>query len=368
MFVFASCFTAHARAQTVERDDLALLVGPLEPGVEARVRGQTADLGWTIEVVDDVDASASAAVRASRAARERGARLAIAIDASGSERALWIVERAPGGGMHAEERTIGGARGHLGASARIEAVAVIVRSLLVERAPAAAPDTADPTATAPTEAPPPDTTVHDATDDPSDTALSEAEPEATPTPAPTPAPASSPSLAFVGLVGAVIAIDGAAPLANLGPRARVGLAIEALELAIEASVAPDEPVTDADVATHLVRVDSLATIAYALALDPLVGLTLALGGGATIHARHTETAGRYQATPDAVLASFTGLAEARLTLRPLPALGVELAVGALVPADAPAFVVVRADGTELARHTLWPVQPRIALGVSVRLP
>jgi hypothetical protein len=318
---------------------VAALVGPVSPQIVARVRGQTADLPWRVEVLD-VDESLSPEARALEAARRSDARLAFVVLTEEPTRVV-LVRVQPA--VEVETRLVASAsEQRLGDSARAEAISLIIRGALTAAAlPGAQAAPIDP---APID--PPEGRAPGPIDAPGDGA------------------ASSVRLGAQVFAGAGVSVDGHAPLASLGPRLRASLLVEDCSLGVEVHLSTPERLTSTDLVLTLLRLELHAAFAVTWHPAPAVSLGIGAGAGATLFERTTrETGPALEATASRWLASPSAALEARLGWLLDAHVGLELSLGILALIAPPSLVVASARGEE-ARHDLWPVGPRGALGIT----
>lgn len=327
-------------AAAQEPQPAAVLVGPVSPQIVARVRGQTADLSWRVEVVD-VDASLPPRARALHAATSSGARVAFVVLTEEPTRV--VIVRLPGPEM--ETRLLSSASSQrLGESARAEAISLIVRGALTST---------ELVSTATTPEAQPDSP-------PAETRGPAAPPAAPESAGRDPGPRLGAQVAF----GAGASVDGHTPLANLGPRLRAALVVDDVQVGAEVSVSIPQPLTSSDLVIALLRVELHATFALTWRLATDVGVAVGVGGGATLFERTTrETGPALEATPSSWLVSPSAALEARLGWQLDPHVGLELSLGVTALFAPPSLVVSRPGGDEV-RHALWPVGPRGGLAVT----
>lgn len=335
----ASAVVSFASAQETP---VATLVGPISPQIVARVRGQTADLPWRIEVLD-VDPSLSCEARAQEAARVSSARLAFVVMTEEPTRVV-LVRLEPA--LEVETRLVASAgEQRLGDSARAEAISLIIRGALTAEPLHDREPEAEPAANAPTRTDPADEGAEIDT-------------------APSDGGASSVRLGAHVFAGAGVSVDGHAPLASLGPRLRASLAVEDWLLGVEVHLSTPERLTSTDLVLALLRIELHAAFAVTWQPAPALSLAIGAGAGATLFERTTrETGPALEATASRWLASPSVALEARVGWLLDAHVGLELSLGILALVAPPSLVVATPRGEE-ARHDLWPVGPRGALGMT----
>lgn len=326
-----------ARADDPRR---ALLLGPIDDSMLERVRGQTSDLPWSLEVID-APRSTDSFARALELGRARGAEVVVWIDADGGARIVSVVEVAE---RRLFARRIDAEPGEaLGLSAIAEASALVIRGALADLAIGGHLGIVVPPA----------------------------EPAPAPDPAPMPpSPVSTSTARLRATIAAAIAIDGTPGRAHLGPAVRIAVEIDLVELGIEGRFAPAESLDAPGLSISVTRYALRGGIAFQLFESPEWRATLGVGLGLVAHERSTEARdSALEATSPSTVATFAASGEAHLQWTPFAggAVGLDLALGADVLAIAPRWTIERAGGAEVV-HAPWPVQPTIALGLTIRAP
>jgi hypothetical protein len=389
-------FSPRASGQAPKR---LLVVDPLPKGAAERIAGQVADLPWTLEHV-----------RAARrgTAMDTGVAEGLARE-PGVGAVLWVEEDSGGFVLHlydAEqhqvvERQLPRAAGTspLARSAALEALALAVRSGLsalsaetgasgaasggsasapggsgnaattqstATEQPSASTDAAEQHAeTKPAErqhVKPPDSDS-DSDSEPD----SEPEPDSDSEPEPDSEPdaatdARSPTLILAAAWAA--AIDGQSPIQH-GPSARLGVAFDRLELALEGQLALPADVQDNEIRIDLQRSVALVSASWELVQANRARLAISAGAGIASFARDTRrVATGLRATAADDVQTFAAELELRGRLRLLSsgtvALDLELGAGVLA---LPAAPTLRYEGTSgRVEHALWAVQPQLRLG------
>ncbi|AKF04609.1 hypothetical protein DB32_001758 [Sandaracinus amylolyticus] len=334
MVLAVVAMAGRADAQDVRR---AVLLGHIEPRLLGRVRGQTGDLPWAL---DRVENGAGDFERALAIGRARRAQVVVWFEREGG---AIVVNVAEVDERRLFARSIEVPMGE--ASAALEAAALVVRGALSDLAQGGHVGIVMP-------APPP------------------VAPEPEPEPQPPPAlPREEPDARLLVSLGAGIAIDGEAPRAHVGPAARIAVDVGIVELAVEGRSGVQEEL-DRDALTVLVtRFAARAGAAIELIDDGEWRATIGAGLGIAGHLRSTDVRDdSLEPTSPSTVATFLASGEVRGQWFPgAGPVGLELAVGADVLAIAPRFVVQRADGLEVL-HAPWSVQPTVSLGLVIRAP
>ncbi|UJR82790.1 Hypothetical protein I5071_48550 [Sandaracinus amylolyticus] len=322
-----------ADAQEVRR---AVLLGHIEPRLLGRVRGQTGDLPWTI---DRVENGAGDFERALAIGRARRAQVVVWFTREGNAIVVSVAEVDE---RRLFARSIQAPTGE--ASAALEAAALVVRGALSDLAQGGHVGIVMP-------APPP--------------VVVEPEPEVPVVPP----PREEPDARLLVSLGAAIAIDGEAPRAHIGPAARIAVDVGIVELAVEGRSGVQEDL-DRDALTVLVtRFAARAGAAIELIDDGEWRATIGAGIGIAGHLRSTDVRDdSLEPTSPSTVATFLATGEVRGQWFPgAGPVGLDLAIGADVLAIAPRFVVQLADGLEVL-HAPWSVQPTVSLGLVIRAP
>ena len=162
-------------------------------------------------------------------------------------------------------------------------------------------------------------------------------------------------------------IDGASSAGAHGVWLDVALAVGpiVLGLLVEAGIPVDVP--SAEVHFPLSRHAALLEVAYHVELEAELALEIGLAGGAAAYDREAATVTSGLAgtgTTWSYAALFAVLT--RWVWSPGDWLSAWLAVGADAPAPRPAFAVRRAAGDTIVAD-LFPVSPRLELGVAIRI-
>ncbi len=314
----------------------------------SRVQGQTADLDVTLSVADDTlpDDLAAQLSAATRLARERGARVAVwfTLDRLADPSNL-LVHVADVSSGRVFVRAIAAAHGdgaNTGAdvpavpSATLEAAALVVRGALRALAQGGTIGIAAPNSTSPSSV------------------LSRGP--------------SAPSWRVSASVGWQTSIDGLAAFGHHGPAARISGGTGLLE--VGASFGSALPVTrvDAWTSVQLTRLGFDVWVGAAWTVERQFRFGAHVGVGAVLYFRATAAIDpRATPTPPRVLPSILVSPEVSAAWFPTALrgrLGVSLTLGADVVPSAPALGYD--DGSGFQRfQTLWPVQPRIGLALSL---
>lgn len=351
-----------------------LLLEPPDPGVRARIAGQTGDLRWQIlrdprPLPDGRVAAPEALARGAR----RGARAVAWLEPLGAGWTVHVIEVDARRWM---ARPVPAGRGRFAASAAAEGAALVLRTALeaigrgdplgdaVEIAPPPAP------ASAPARDPDADETPPPAPPPPA--------PPADPPPAPSPAPPPGAQDAPPRLVvraGWDLVFDGVQDPPVQGPSASVGLALGPWTVELAGGTALPGDVALAGLRGELRRSVFAAGIRRRLLEDGALTLDAALRLGGLLYFRRTDTAEGVAVAADdgRTLAGHAALEVAfRGTLAPGLALGITAGVDAMTPIaiavcpDGPAEGACDPEG----RPTLepWPIQPRIGAALTVTWP
>lgn len=360
----------------------------VEPGSElfARLVGQTADLALELVAVGN--------------AWQRPGALRVWLEGAPGEAGREVVVADPVTGRTLRRTVAEGAQGGLAASAHAEAIALVVRSGLLELlAPPpepsaqARPTTAHPERThddspgrarardAPETRAVPANGEEDATVGPSDEGESERETEsaaeereppvvAEPTASQSETDDSAPGTLALTLRGAIqVAFDGSVPPPALAPEIGIGLRARALGAALVAGHGFVHESRDATSVVELARHHAALEVSWTFGETTDTGLELAARGGLYALVRRTQIRDTaFLATPDTTTLSplFSARARLRVPLAGGPTTHHRLLVAIeggvdLVP-GAPTLGYER-DGRFVTRDALWIVEPILALAL-----
>lgn len=381
-----------------------LVVDPLPKGAAERIAGQIADLPWTMEHVRGARPGAAVDARVAEGlAKERGVGAVLWVEEDGSGFALHLLDAEK---HQVVERQLPRAQGAspLARSAALEALALAVRSGLSTLSAEAGASSAAMSASATTpegdaggsggstatqsaageKSSATDAAQHDAAaaqhaeskpPEPKQPPEREAddddatEPDEDEHEAPEGGASTGSAPALILAAGWAAALDGQSPIQH-GPSARLGIALNRLELALEGELALPEEVRDEQVHINLQRSVALASVSLEIVHTARAQLAIAAGAGIASFARDTQqVASVLRATAPNDVQTFAAELEARgrvsLISTAAFVLDLEFAAGVLALPAAPTLQYQGAQGR--VEHALWSVQPQLRIGPVVRV-
>lgn len=308
-----------ALAARAAADDLALIVAPPQAEFASRIRGQIGDLPWSSRVVDETAGSSDRLDGALERGEREGARVVIWMERTPRRIRVFIVE-VPTEHVFSRAITIEAEESE---SAAWEGAALVVRSALTTLARGGTIGVA----------------------------------------------AGPAEIEWRLAANAAIAVDGAAPRANLGPGIAAGVAIGEFEVWLEARTGIDERIAVGGARLSLWRVQTQLRGAWRVHADRDWELVLgvALGGGG-YHRTTERVDSMLMATPPTLSPHLAGSVSGQLRLwfdaSPL-AIELGVSVDTIVPSP---HWRIQSGSTESAGAAIapWPIQPGITLGFVLR--
>lgn len=355
-----------------------LLWGPLPGDTAARIRGQTADLSWSLDTL--VDGSARGPQRALAVAEARQVDAVLWV-ATGDGWTLHMVQRAPA--RHLARPLQGVSRSD--ASAAAEAVALVVRAQLqnidagrpigvalnekapakrpAPRAPAPAPVPRPAPEAEPEPTPPSSETPEETSPPPPAPVPDQTPPVAAPDPPPRRLPSRAPEAIGLGFgAGWSGLIDGHSGAGQQGPRLQVWLGNDVLRVGVDGHLALPSTIDEAGFSLDLRTERLMATATHLWGTGGMrIGGQVGIGAMRFVRRTLAVPEGFSERAPDPSLSAVFS-ASLVLRLSPWPArahAGLQWELGGLVAPGAPRLQA----GDGALSSQLWLLQPHMTLSV-----
>jgi hypothetical protein len=385
------------------QDRSVLLVGKNVPEIFERIRGQTADLNWSLKVNKNIEVGN--ATQAREAGERSGVSVVIWFEVFVKNAIAVNVFDLASSRLFQRRVEPTNQRTALSASATVEAAALVVRSVLIaltegesghvsasvkggtgnrpeipsrSKAPsqssvAVAPSTRVAQQTPVSQAQASNRSVEEVNAD-QEPSRTEPQPEVQ---QPVEAVSTEGNLPAVSVAGAEtawqlaagwqVAIDGASPLGQQGPSVRIGLDINHWLLALSGQITLPAELQERELSIELYRYGFIASGGYEVLANPALRLYTVFALGFLVVSRSTDVHVKtLEPTDDSSVTSLILQGDARFQWFPSwfdRVIGLEFALGlALLPAT-PIFSVEEANSKEFTLKKSWIVQPTVCISL-----
>jgi hypothetical protein len=364
--------SADARAQSRS----ALFVGENASGLFDRIRGQTADLDWSLTIdrtAETLDLQEALAI-----GEKQNVTVVIWFDVSSKNRVTINAAEVATKKLFQRRVELNSDNAELSASTIAEAVALVVRSVLsaLDEEKASEPSSQPKSDTAPavvkTTSPtksPGSTEPNAASSRPESHSNSQPSANATTALEPRDAGDMTTTTEWQLAVGWRVSVDGLSPIGQEGPFLRVGFNIDRLQLALSGYVAIPAALESHELTIDLFWFGALPSIGYEFVSGPDIRLSTNVAAGVAFFDRSTKIhVGTLSPTSDALKARVILQWEVRLQWFPSwldRTLGFEFAPGLAILPTAPVFGVQEGNRV-VDKKTLWTVQPAFYIALVLR--